>query len=474
MGRRSNEGMPDRFLFSRQGWWHYQRKVPAKVGSLDSRFPSFRTALGTQVISEARLKRDRLEAADNALWASLVAGGAQDRALAAHAAAMRRVEALGFSYRPVEELSRHPDLGEILRRVEAMGPVTAPVHLEAALAGTIEPPRMRISKVYDLYVGTIAADEIVGKSEQQKRKWKNVKKRGIDGFIALIGDIDIDEVTRDHALLVWGKWQQRIAPTTPGAKPTHTASSGNRDIGALRTIYSAYYKHIGQRDRKNPFDDLSFKERGARKRKRPPFPVDWIRDVIMKPGVLATMNEEARGILLAEIETGARPSELVNLRPESIRLDHPVPHIVFEPRMDPDDPRELKTEQSERVVPLVGVALEVFKRFPKGFPRYQEREEAASAAINKFLRENDLMPTERHTLYGLRHSLEDRMKEAGIGDELRKILMGHAIDREEYGEGGSLQWRRSELSKIALPFDPVIVSLNEKAISRRGPARKKG
>lgn len=49
------------------------------------------------------------------------------------------------------------------------------------------------------------------------------------------------------------------------------------------------------------------------------------------------------------------------------------------------------------------------------------------------------------------------MKEAGIDSELRKILMGHTIERVEYGTGGSLQWRRDELIKIALPFDPEIV-----------------
>lgn len=49
------------------------------------------------------------------------------------------------------------------------------------------------------------------------------------------------------------------------------------------------------------------------------------------------------------------------------------------------------------------------------------------------------------------------MKEAGITDDLRRILLGHRIDREEYGIGGSLEWRRSELLKVALPFDPAVL-----------------
>ena len=72
-------------------------------------------------------------------------------------------------------------------------------------------------------------------------------------------------------------------------------------------------------------------------------------------------------------------------------------------------------------------------------------------------RHNGLAPTPRHTLYGLRHSMEDRMKEAGISDDLRRILLGHRIDREEYGIGGSLEWRQQELAKVALSFDPLVL-----------------
>ena len=118
----------------------------------------------------------------------------------------------------------------------------------------------------------------------------------------------------------------------------------------------------------------------------------------------------------------------------------------------------MKSAASIRVVPLVGVALEVFRRFPNGFPRYREREEALSQLVNKYLRNNKLAPTPRHTLYGLRHSMEDRMKEAGIGDDLRRIILGHRIDREEYGIGGSLEWRQKELAKVALPYASAVLN----------------
>lgn len=75
----------------------------------------------------------------------------------------------------------------------------------------------------------------------------------------------------------------------------------------------------------------------------------------------------------------------------------------------------------------------------------------------KYFRENKLFPTPKHKIYSFRHSFEDRMKVGGIDNELRKILMGHSIDRPDYGAGGTLEWRRDELMKIALPFDQKIV-----------------
>lgn len=455
MGGRKTDSDADRFLLTKRDVWYYQRRVPLKVRDQDSRSPLVRTSLQTKDIAQARLRRDAYEAADNHLWGSMVAGDDQTRARHLFDAAIRRAEALGFNYRSAAEIAEGP-LEDLGARVDAMMAGSQEVARHAALLGGVTVPPMVLSKVYDLYEGEIATDELLTKSEQQRRKWKNVKRRAVESFVGVVGDLAIGDITRDDALKYWRFWQVRIAPKV--GKPSHTPSSGNRELGSLRTIYGAYYDHLGDVDRLNPFDGLSFREKAKKKRTRPAFPTDFILDRLLRRGALAGLNIEARAILLATIETGARPSETCNLTAEQIRVDAAVPHLSFEERDDPDNPRELKSAPSIRVVPLVGVALEVFKAFPKGFPRYREKEEAASALINKFMRNNGLVPTPQHTLYGLRHSLEDRMKEAGLTDDLRRILMGHKIDREEYGTGGGLAWRMSEMHKIALPFDAEIVS----------------
>src|SRR5690606_26360546 len=124
---------------------------------------------------------------------------------------------------------------------------------------------------------------------------------------------------------------------------------------------------------------------------------------------------------------------------------------------DPENPRDIKTQSSERQIPLVGVALEVFKRFPKGFPKYHDKENALSAVLMKHFRLTKLLETPSHKVYSIRHSFEDRMKNAGLDTELRMMLMGHTIDRPQYGEGGSLKWKADGLAKMAMPFGPSIV-----------------
>jgi integrase len=65
------------------------------------------------------------------------------------------------------------------------------------------------------------------------------------------------------------------------------------------------------------------------------------------------------------------------------------------------------------------------------------------------MRENGLMETPEHTLYGLRHSFEDRMLDRDVDERIRRDLMGHALDRQRYGKGASLEKLREVVRSIA-------------------------
>jgi len=457
MGRNLARNDPDRYLsklFSEN--YFYKRRVPTSVANLDSRAPVIRIALKTDDLVLARRKRDMLEAADDALWASYIEeDGATDPARRRYEAAVKRVEAFGFHFHSSQEL-RRASFDELQRRFREIDDSSTRDVDVPALLGAIDVPATTISQAFQMYCDEIVAPVLIAKSVPQRRQWRKVKQRAINKFVELNGDLAMVDITADHARRVYGYWLKRIAPQAKDGPATASASSGNRDIGNLRVLYEAYFRHMGEMDRQNPFAGFSFAIKI--RRTRPTIPAEWIRDRVLAPGALAGMNDEARGILLIMIESGARPSEIANLDPVQFRLSHKVPHIAIEPRLDPENPREIKTESSKRLVPLVGVSLAAAQRHAaQGFPMYRDRETQLSAAINKYLRAHALLPTNAHTLYSFRHAYEDRMKEGDIDEELRRILMGHALDRPRYGIGGGLAWRRKQMLKIMLPFDPGIV-----------------
>lgn len=450
MGRRLSKQDEDRYLHTRDGNYHYRRKVPASVGELDPRFPHIRISMKTGDLVAARIKRDAHEAADEAYWASLILS--RPEGSSAHEAAIRRAQALNFPYRTAYELAASAPIGEIVQRVAVVKNKIGSDLSHAAVLGHELPPPVKISKAFETYCDKIAAAELAGKSPKQKEDWKKVKQRAVDNLIAVLKeDKPLLEITRDDALKFHKFWSDKIT-----GKERRSPNSGNRDVGNVRALIRAWLAYFDIRDHSNPFDGLRFEDKF--KKSRPLFTVKWMQDHILKVDALSTLNVEARRIVLTMIETGARPSEICNLRPHQIVLNHEVPHLSIEPlRGAGIDAREIKTTSSVRKIPLIGVSLAAMKASPNGFPRYHDKETSLSAVLMKHFRFKELLPTEDHSIYSIRHSFEDRMKEAGLDTELRKILMGHSSERPKYGEGGQLRWRRDELLKIELPFDPVIV-----------------
>ncbi|KAB1126138.1 tyrosine-type recombinase/integrase [Neorhizobium galegae] len=468
MTQRTTLSDPDRHLSQRNGYYTYKRRVPAKVSAIDSRFPTIRIALGTRDLGEARIKRDAHERADDELWASLYEGGNELAAFSRYKAVVARAVAVGFRYRHLSAILVEESGADIVSRLRALQDVKPASQEETAILGGIAAPGVPLRQALSIYVQEIAADELSGKSKAQYKRWLQKQERAVTTFEDVCGQRCIEDITREDARLYYNWWKAKIVPNrkgeiegeAPQTNATHTASSGNRNIGILRTLYRRYFEHLNgdEKDGRTPFDKFSFSDKRKKgKKKRPHFPTEWIVDRILAVGALAGMNDEARAIVLVIVETGCRVSEVADLRPDQIRLSGNIPYLMIEPCEDPDDPVEIKTEASVREIPLVGVALEAIKKFPKGFPRYRHKGSSLSGTQNKYFKENGLCPTDRHVIYSLRHSFEDRMINAKIDVEVRKILMGHAIDRPEYGDGGGLGLKRDELARMALPYDPSIV-----------------
>lgn len=252
----------------------------------------------------------------------------------------------------------------------------------------------------------------------------------------------MEDVSRDDAVAYAEWWEQRVL--SDGIE----INTMNKNLGHLSSMFRAVIKrHKLRLD--NPFGGL--RQEGGKDGNRPPFPTEFIRNVILAPGNLDKLNQDARDIVYVIMETGARPSELVNLTKDRIKLDANIPHIRVEAQdRDDDTPgRELKTEQSERDIPLVGFALEAMRRHPDGFPRYFDKADNFSAAANKHFKKWKLLPTPKHSIYSLRHSFKDRLKDAETPEEMIDELMGHKIDKPKYGDGYRLRLKLKRIQAIA-------------------------
>jgi hypothetical protein len=52
----------------------------------------------------------------------------------------------------------------------------------------------------------------------------------------------------------------------------------------------------------------------------------------------------------------------------------------------------MKTDDSWRDIPLVGLALKVMRQHPEGLPRYRDKADSLSALVNKAFSARDLRP----------------------------------------------------------------------------------
>ncbi|TKW63717.1 MAG: integrase [Paracoccus denitrificans] len=413
--------------------WHLRRRVPKRYRSVDRREAVY-LSLHTDSETVARQKEPIIWQEQINSWEARLAGNSQD-AEERYEAALNLARLQGLRYLPAAKVAELPREA-LLERIELVRKQDGVVDKQAAAAalGGVSKPPIRISRALDLYWG-LARDKTVGMSADQEQVWANPRKKAIKNLIAITGDKPISEITADDMLDFRDWWMNRI--TVEGLSP----GTANKDLTHLGDVLGTVnsMKRLGLT---LPMSGLSFKEMEAEPRIA--YSDDWIRNKILAEGALDGLNDEARAIVLIMINTGARPSEICRMRQPEILLDDEVPHLCFAPIG-----RRLKTRNARRRIPLLGVALEALRQFPEGILRYREKPVSASGCINSYFTEDGLRETEGHSLYSLRHNFEDRMLEQKVDERIRRDILGHALGRERYGQGGSLQFIRDQLAPIA-------------------------
>ncbi len=428
--------------------WYLKRRVPTRYAAVEHRsviWDSLKTdSYNVAVQKSAGVWLNYIEA-----WEARLAGRDGDAA-EKFRAAQQLAAIRGFQFLSIDKVEQLP-LEELLQRVEASRRADgAPDEVMAsAVLGAVEPPKLRLSDLVG-HIEKLAAHDNRFKNSEQMRLWRSPRARAVNNLVAAVGkDMEVASVGSSEARAHRKWWQTRMK------REGQSADTANKDFNYLSGMLSRFYEDLEHEGPPRPYAGVSIRDRHAKPSRKREVPVDWIVDKWFAESAFDGLNIEARDILLISVETGCRQNEIYNLPGSAICLDDSIPHLSVENELpsDPDERREVKNMPSHRKIPLVGVALAAALRHPSGFPRYRNKS-SYSAAINKYMRENELLPA-GVTIGGTRHTWESRMKRAGYDTDDRNELMGHSIKgrrgREVYGDDMALADRLAIAQKIMLP-----------------------
>ena len=281
-----------------------KRRVPARYSGIETRKEVWRS-LKTDSLAVAAQKAE-------AVWNELIEGwearlaGRSAEAEERFAGTRDLAAARGVRFLSARAVAELP-IGQVLERVEAVAPAGAPeepdrIEAAALLGGAGEAP-ITVSRALELY-WDMTRDQVLDKSVDQARRWKNPRNKALKNFINVVGDKPIAAITADDMGDFRSAWMERIE--AEGLTP----NSGNKDL----THLGAVLKTVNARKRLGidlPLAGFSFKQSDSAP--RPPFSDDWIRDRLLAPGALDGLNPEARAIMLGMVNTGYRPGEAAGL-----------------------------------------------------------------------------------------------------------------------------------------------------------------
>jgi len=422
-------------LLKIQNRYYFNRRVPIEMKPYDPR-PLVRVSLKTDsrrdAVRLAMIHNDQLES----YWRELVVSSKKHET-AAYNDVVQKARRLGFTYVPSGALADF-SLSEIHRRIDKAAKAEACETTIAALLGGAEKPRVMLADVIEHYL-SFTKQKVVNKSANQVRKWVNPRRLAMKDFVQCVGNKELLHVTRDDIFKYRDWWLGRIE------KQTVLASTANKNLIHVKAIIEMVNENMQlQIDTRTLFSKLLLEN--FNEKQRLPFENDYIVKTLLNSNNLAGLNGQAKWVLYAIAETGAGISEQVGLLPEDIILDAEIPHIIITPRHK----KALKTKYRKRIIPLVGYALDAFKACPNGFTDYRDRPDSLSGVLSKYLKDNDLLPSNQYTVYSLRHSFQDRLLAANAPDRVQADLMGHKFQRPAYGKGASLEQKLEWLKKIKL------------------------
>ena len=228
------------------------------------------------------------------------------------------------------------------------------------------------------------------------------------------------------------------------------SSSVKRVFSTIRAITNLAIAEYGL-DMRSPFANVYFPELDDIKERLTVSP----HDIKLIQRHCRETNDEMRWLLALISDTGMRLAEAAGLALTDIVLDSEIPYI----NLKPNESRRLKTKQSSRKIPLIGLSLwaaqQVKSEF-KGtyaFPRYTKggrcNANSASAALNKWVKQIATQPV---SLHSFRHSLTDRLRAVQCPRDIIDAIGGWTAGSigEKYGQGYKLDVLHEWMLKLVI------------------------
>ena len=337
-----------------------------------------------------------------------------------------RQSALSGSYRLSHELEGFWSSVRINRLTKSL--IHQPLQDASKLSG------ITIEEAKDYYLGL--------KGQNKPKLFHQVAIRNTQYVINELGNKDLSEYTTIDA----GKFRDALL------KRGLATSSVRRVFSSVKSIVNLAIKERGL-NIVNPFLGVYIPDLDDTKERRP-IPIKTIRKIQSE---CLSIDDDLRWIVSLISDTGMRLAEAVGLKAEDIKLDTNIPHIIIRP----NEKRRLKTRQSERTIPLVGMSLwgatRILVNQPTGylFKRYnktsQSNANSASAALNKWLKnyvDKDVV------IHSFRHSMRDRLRAVECPADIIDSIGGWSKGSigEGYGSGYPLEILYKWIKKIEFPL----------------------
>ncbi len=255
-------------------------------------------------------------------------------------------------------------------------------------------------------------------------------------LVALVGDIALEGLTRDHAR------QYRDQRLATGVKTTTLL----RELGVLRAVVNVACREIPL-NLKNPFDSLSIPNANKDASKRIPYSNgEW--KTLVNAAIQA--DDEPRRIVVVLAHTGARLAEVVGLRKQDF---DPVAGTI---NIRSHTSRSLKTTASERIVPLLSAALLAMQTqltrsttdflFPSYANAVKTNNDGASATLSKWAKKF----VAAKTMHSFRHTFRDALRAVMCPESIAKEIGGWSSTHDVsvgYGQGYPIELKREWLTK---------------------------